>query len=147
MNKILLGGAAAAALMAGSVALAQAAPPVPAPAPAVHSGRHSHMMRMSTRADVQAHVAKMFAKLDLNHDGQVTMAEAEAAHGQHAQANDAQPTMHHRAGFSHLFARADTNKDGVVTRAEFDAASAQMKAHMQHAGMARGGMAGHMFEM
>ncbi|HWC56965.1 MAG TPA: EF-hand domain-containing protein [Sphingomicrobium sp.] len=187
MNKILLGGAAAAALMAGGVALAQTAPPAPAPDPAAHAGRHSHVMRMSTRADVQAHVAKMFAKLDtnhdgfitqdelsaseaqheqkaeqraarfdpskmfdrldLNHDGQVTMAEAEAAHGQHAQANDAQPTMHHRAGFSHLFARADTNKDGVVTRAEFDAASAQMKAHMQHAGMARGGMAGHMFEM
>jgi hypothetical protein len=79
MNKILLGGAAAAALMAGSVALAQAAPPVPAPAPAVHAGRHSHMMRMSTRADVQAHVAKMFAKLDTNHDGTISPDERKQA--------------------------------------------------------------------
>jgi len=183
MNKILLGGAAAAALLAGGVALAQAAPPAPAAQPA----RHSHMMHMSTRADVLAHVAKMFGKLDtnhdgfitqdelnasearheqkaeqravrfdpskmfdkldLNHDGQVTMAEAEAAHSQHAQADGAQPARHHRAGFARMFARADTNKDGVVSRAEFDAAGQQMKAHMEHAGMARGGMAGHMFEM
>lgn len=183
MNKFLLGGAAVAALLAGGVALAQTAPPAPSAQP----DHHAHMMRMSTRADVQSHVAAMFAKLDtnhdgfitrdelsareaqhqqkmeqraarfdpskmfdrldLNHDGQITMAEAEAARSQHAQANAEQPAMHHRAGFTHLFARADTNKDGVVTRAEFDVASQQMKAHMQHAGMARGGMAGHMFEM
>lgn len=183
MNKILLGGAAATVLFAGGVALAQTA----SPTPGAHPARHSHMTRMSTRADVQSHVAAMFAKLDtnhdgfitkdelgaleaqreqkaeqraarfdpskmferldLNHDGQVTMAEAEAAHGQHAPANGDQPAPHRHAGFTHLFARADTNKDGIVTRAEFDSASEQMKAHMQHAGMARGGMAGHMFEM
>jgi Ca2+-binding EF-hand superfamily protein len=186
MNKILLGGAAAAALLAGGVALAQTAPTVAAPTPAPHSARHAHVMRMSTRADVQSHVATMFAKLDtnrdgfitqdelsaseaqhrqkmeqrqahfdpskifdrldLNHDGQITTAEAEAARSQHAQSDAAQPVVRHRGGFTHLFASADANKDGIVTRAEFDAMSQQMKAHMEHAGMARGGMAGHMFE-
>jgi len=182
MTKFLLGGAAALALVAGSAAFAQPAPPVQ-PAP---GGRHGHMMRTETRADIPTHVAKMFARLDtnhdgfitktevdamqaqhsakaeqraerfdpakmfdrldLNHDGQVTRAEAEAAHSQHAVAKGGQPAVAHATGAGRLFDRADANKDGVVTRAEFDTAAAQMKAHMEQAGIHHG-FGGRMFEM
>jgi Ca2+-binding EF-hand superfamily protein len=118
MNKILLGGAAAAALMAGSVALAQAAPPAPVAQP----GHHSHMMRMSTRADVQSHVAKMFAKLDTNHDGFITQDEVSASEAQHAQKAEQRAA---RFDPSKMFDRLDLNHDGQVTMAEAEAAHSQ----------------------
>jgi hypothetical protein len=48
--------------------------------------------------------------------------------------------------FHGLFARADTNKDNVLTRPEFDAMGQQLKARMEHASVARGGMAARMFD-
>jgi Ca2+-binding EF-hand superfamily protein len=182
MNKFLMGGAAAAAILVGGAAFANTAQPAPGAAPA----RPAHAKMPTTRAEVQTHVAAMFAKLDTNrdgfvtkdelsavdaqreqkieqraahfdpskmfgkldgnHDGQITKAEAEAAQSQHATAKGGKPAEAHAAAMGRLFARADTDKNGVITRAEFDAMGQQMKAHMEHAGMRRGAMAGHMFD-
>ena len=182
MEKFLLGGVGAAAILAAGVAYAQTSQPAPA-TPKVHE--RGHRMEPSTRADAQAHAdkmfarldtnhdgfvtddelnarkarrsermekraerfdpSKMFARLDLNHDGKVTQAEAETARSQHVKAKSGQPAEAHATAMGGLFARADTNKDGVITRAEFDATGQQMKQRMEHAGMRRGGMAGHMF--
>jgi Ca2+-binding EF-hand superfamily protein len=185
MKKILLGGAAAAAIVAGGAAFAQTAQPAkPAHAP---GARHAHMMQPTTRAEVQSHLATMFAKLDTNHDGsitkdelnaietkreqkveqraqrfdpskifdridanhdgKITTAEAEAAHNQRANAKGGKPATASATAFGGLFARADTNKDKVITRGEFDTMGQQLKTRMEHAGMARGGMATHMFDM
>src|SRR5690349_14751307 len=45
-----------------------------------------------------------------------------------------------------MFARLDTNHDNVLSRAEFDAVGQQLKARMEHASVARGGMAARMFD-
>lgn len=100
---------------------------------AFHQQRADRMEKRAERFDP----SKMFDRLDANHDGKITQAEAEAAHSQRLAARGGQPAAH-AAGAGHMFDMADTNKDGVVTRAEFDAAAAQMKAHMQRAGMPHG---------
>jgi Ca2+-binding EF-hand superfamily protein len=178
MNKFLLGGAVVT-IVAASAAIAQTQPAAKAMPP------HGYMMQTENRADVAAHVQKMFARLDTNkdgfitkaevdalqaqhadkiekrtehfdpakifdrldanHDGKVTRAEAEAAHSERVAAKDGQPAVAHATGAGHLFDRADANKDGVITRAEFDAAGAQMKAHMEKAGMHHA-FAGGMFD-
>ena len=90
--------------------------------------------------------SKIFARLDANKDGKITKAEADATHSQRASTKGGQPAVAKPTGAGRLFDRADANKDGVVTKAEFDAAGAQMKAHMEKAGMPHGGLAGAMFE-
>ncbi|HEY4070007.1 MAG TPA: EF-hand domain-containing protein [Sphingomicrobium sp.] len=181
MRKLLIGAAAAAAIVAGGAVYAQTVQLVPA-AP---RGHLAHKMQPATRAEFQSHVATTFAKLDANrdgfisedelnarenlreqraekraeqfdpskmfdrmdsnHDGKVTTAEAEAARSQHAKGKPGKPANAHATAIGGLFARADTNKDGVITRGEFDTVGQQMKARMEHAGMRGGGMAGHMF--
>jgi len=171
MRILLLSGIPAAALFATGAAVAQTAAPVQ-PAPPVRVAKNI------TRAEVQARVARQFARLDvnrdgfitqseitaagaqseqkaaqraqmfnpdaifdrldLNHDGKITQAEAEAAHSQHVRTTGGQPAVAHAAAFGGLFARADANHDGVITRAEFDAVGAQLRAHMEHAGLHRG---------
>ena len=182
MSKFLLGGAIAA--IAATAAVAQAAPP------AGHSGQRGHMTQTEARADVAAHVARMFARLDASkdgvvtkaesdaielrreaklkeraakraqsfdpakmfghldadHDGKVTQAEAESARTAHVSGKPGKPAQAHATAMSALFSRGDINKDGAITRAEFDAMASQMHAHMQQAGVRRGG-AGHMFGM
>jgi Ca2+-binding EF-hand superfamily protein len=175
MRILLLSGIAAAAVLATGAAVAQTAQPTPA-APV-------QVAKTITRAEVQARLAKQFARLDanhdgfitqdeitsadaqsaqkaqqraqkfnpdaifdrldLNHDGKITQAEAEAAHSQHVQATG-KPATAHATAFAGLFARADTNRDGVITRAEFDAVGAQLRAHMEHAGL-RHGMGSRLF--
>lgn len=181
MNKYLAGGAATAALLIGMAAIAQTVQPTPA-AP---GSRHARMMQPQTRAQVQARVQAMFAKLDtnhdgfitkdelaaveaqrqqkmeqraerfdpskmfdrldLNHDGKITEAEVEAARSQHAEAKGGQSARAQATSFHGLFARADTNHDGVITRDEFNAIGQQIRARMEKASMARGGMATRMF--
>jgi len=87
--------------------------------------------------------SKMFDRLDSNHDGQLTAAEVNAAPGRRAQALAGQAAPARSSRFARLFGRADANKDGVITRAEFDALGRQMKARMEHASLAHGGMARH----
>lgn len=111
MTKILLSGAAALAIAAGSAAFAQAAPPA-------HPGR-GHIMQTELRTDVPAHVAKMFARLDTNHDGFISKAEVDAMQAQHA-AKAEQRAQKFNA--DKIFDRLDANKDGKVTQAEAEAA-------------------------
>jgi Ca2+-binding EF-hand superfamily protein len=146
MKKLLIGGAVLALAVP---ALAQVAP---ASAPKVQ-----REAKIQTRADVQAKIAKHFARVDANRDGVVTKAEADTAmqalHGKRAEkrANRRE----------HAFERLDTNKDGAINKAEWDAAQAQRQqrvAARDHNGDGRpdrrhpgkGGMGafgGHMFAM
>jgi len=152
MSKLLIGAAAVAALAAGSAVIAQNAPM--APMPMGHAGMASRVM---TRAEVQAHVAQMFARLDANRDGFVTKAEADAMKGQlhDHMGNRFKAPMPGAPGApginpAQAFDRVDANHDGVITRDEF-AAAPHPGMQMMRVRMARGmgGMArmgGKMFE-
>jgi len=143
MKKYLLGGAAAAAILATGAAFAQVAPtpPVMSVAP------QARMAKTQTRADVQAHVQRMFARLDTNRDGFITQNEVQALQTQFAgrmqQRGEpgAQPRDRSKA-----FDRLDANHDGSISRDEFAAAPQRQGWGMRSAGMHRG-FAGHMFEM
>ena len=120
MTKILLGGVAAVSLASAGVLFAQAAPPAQQP----HRGR-GMMMQTELRADVQGHVAKMFAHFDTNKDGFITQAEIDALQSQR------EAKMEKRAAKlapAKMFARLDANKDGKVTQAEVDAMHAARAA-------------------
>jgi hypothetical protein len=143
MNKLLVGGAAAALVLAVGPAAAQPAPPTP---PGVASGTapmtmpmprapHARMMVMSNRAmtrdEVASHVAKMFARLDANHDGFITKSEVEAMHqdmmamhGNLEKHRDRAMAMPSRAA---SFDRLDTNHDGSLSRQEYLAARPQIR--------------------
>lgn len=126
MKTIVLGGAAAAALLAVAPALAQVAPV------AGHAQGKAH-----SRADAAAHVQRMFARLDTNRDGFVVKAEADAARAA-MQQNRAQRRVQRgpRDG-SAAFDRLDANKDGTITRAEFDAMRQQRMARRDRDGDGR----------
>jgi Ca2+-binding EF-hand superfamily protein len=115
MNKFLIAGAAAAIAAA---AHAQQGQPTP------QAGQHqpNFMNKTETRADVSAHVQKMFARLDTNHDGYITKAEIDAMEAQHKE-----KVEQRAAAFdpNKAFDRLDTNHDGKITQAEVDAAHAQ----------------------
>ena len=118
MKKFLIGGVAAAALVIGSVALADTAQPAKAGA----KGHDAHAMKAATRAEVQAHVATAFAKLDANHDGFVTKAEMSAFESPREQRLEKRAE---RFDPAKMFARLDSNKDGKITAAEVEAARSQ----------------------
>ncbi len=125
MKNFYLGGAAAAAILAGA-AIAQPAPaPAPAPgAPQVQVKMH-RMQKTMTRDEVVTHIRDMFAKLDTNNDGFVTREEADAAHQRMAgemREKMAKRMAERGANAGAAFDRLDTNKDGSISRQEFDAA-------------------------
>ena len=66
MKKLLIGGAA---LLASAAAIAQVAP--------VQQVQTGPAAKVHTRAEVQAKIARHFAKLDTNRDGSLTKAEAD----------------------------------------------------------------------
>lgn len=159
MYKLVLGGAAAAALLSTVPAAAQ---PVPPAAPQVQT-RHVPM-RVQTRDEVVQHVRGLFTRLDTNSDGFLTREEANAA--KQAMAGDMRtrfaqrlqggtgPGMPDRGA---MFDRLDTNKDGMITRQEYVSAQPQVQERrmflrreggepgkMRMHGM--GGMHGKMFE-
>ena len=115
MTRYFLIGAAAAAIAGTGAALAQTAP--------TQTPHRGHMMKTETRADVQARIAQYFAKVDANHDGFVTKAEADAAMAQR-QAKFQQRAEKRAERFdpAAIFSRLDANHDGQVTKAEADAA-------------------------
>jgi Ca2+-binding EF-hand superfamily protein len=124
MLKSLFLGAAAAFILAGGAAIAQTAqaPATPqASAPGPH-GRMHHMMKTETRADVNARVARMFARLDTNHDGYITQVEIGALEAEHAQRMEQRAA---RFDPSKFFDRLDLNHDGQITMAEAEAARSQ----------------------
>ncbi|MDL2340073.1 MAG: EF-hand domain-containing protein [Pseudomonadota bacterium] len=120
MYKLLIGGAAAA-----FVALAPATAGTVQP----HPDDHQAMMnKTETRAEVQAHISQMFAKLDANKDGYISTAEMDAM--QAKQAGRMEQKMEQRAAHfdpAKMFAHLDTNKDGKLTKAEVEAARAARK--------------------
>ncbi|HET9814028.1 MAG TPA: calcium-binding protein [Sphingomicrobium sp.] len=116
--------------MAIAPALAQTAPAAKAP--------HPHAAKTQTRADVQAHVGRMFARVDANRDGFITTAEIDAAQAQRATKRAERRAARDPAK---RFDRIDANKDGAISRAEF--AAAPQRAH-RRAGKAGHGMAGRM---
>ena len=146
MKTIVLGGAAAAALIALAPAFAQVAP-----APG-HAPGHA-MGKAHSRAEAAAHVQQMFARLDSNRDGFVVKAEADAAHATMRQRHGERRAQRGPRDGSQAFERLDANKDGAISRAEFDAMRQQRLARRDRDGDGRpdarrmgmgrkGGMAG-----
>ncbi|WP_310469020.1 calcium-binding protein [Sphingomonas sp.] len=154
MHKLLIGGAAAAALLALAPALAQ----TPAPAAAAPHAHHGMMMKTHSRTDVAAHVQTMFARVDGNRDGAITKAEAEAVRGMRHDKRAERRSERRGERHAQAFDRIDTNRDGSIARAEWDAHAAQRQQRMgmRHEGegkrggmrgMGMGGLGGRMFEM
>lgn len=124
MNKILVFGSAAAAIFVCSGVAAQAAPAQEA-GPAAPGPAHQHNMQPVTRAEVEARVARSFAKLDTNHDGFITKDEVRALDAKR------EAKMEERAQRfdpSKIFDRLDLNHDGQITVAEAEAARSQHAA-------------------
>jgi Ca2+-binding EF-hand superfamily protein len=122
MKEFVPGGLLFAALFT-SVAIAQTTPTTASLPKAPHA-RRSYFNSDQPRSDVAAHVAKMFAKLDLNHDGFITADELAASKAKFEdQMSKRAPKRIEKA-----FDRLDTNRDGQITRAEIDAAQASKKS-------------------
>lgn len=160
MNKLLLGVAAAAAVLATAPAFAQPAPPPPgvaqgtapmmAPIPPLPPRFNVQTFRMpmksETRDDVVAHVREMFGQLDANKDGFVTREEVDSAHQRMAgEFRDkfakglAMPGDFPKPDRGAMFDRLDTNKDGVISRDEFMAGKPDIRE--QHVFVMRNGEA------
>ena len=112
MKQTILG----AALLAGLAAFPAAAQPPAAPVPPREA-------RTVTRADFEQRLHARFAKLDVNRDGFVDRAEAEARMGRKrgpaGAAADGQRPRHMRMDPNAMFDRLDANHDGTITKAEF----------------------------
>ncbi len=124
MKKLLIG---AAALSLATPAIAQVAPSAPAP-----QAQRPVAAKAHSRADMQAHVAQMFARLDSDRDGFITKAEVGTATA--SMRTQAGERMRQRGGAGaaagaegDAFAQIDTNNDGSISRSEFEAGRAQRK--------------------
>ena len=129
MKKFVPGGAAVAALFALAPLAAQPANPASPPAKPAHP-RPSAFNKPQTRADVPAHVKRIFAALDLNHDGFVTRDEvaASAARFEDRMSKSAPKRA------ARMFDRMDSDHDGKVTLAEVEATrSARLAARGKQA--------------
>lgn len=111
MNKLVLGGAAAALALAVIPAFAQTAVPAKV-APKAH---------VQTRAEVASHVQAMFAKLDSDRNGWLTKAETDAARDEVRKGRVAQVAERRAV---HSFGQIDRDGNGSISRAEFDSAHA-----------------------
>ena len=121
MKKILI---ATAALMAGTVALAQTPPPAP-PAPAAPMA-HPMADKVMTRAETVAKVREHFGRMDSDKNGSITKEEIAQGHekmaahfkdgpgGQHRMMHDGP-----RGDPNAAFDRLDANRDGAISRDEF----------------------------
>jgi Ca2+-binding EF-hand superfamily protein len=144
MIKVLLGGTAAATVLAFAPAMAQPAPPPPpgvsqgtAVAPMAAPRIHTEVMRMpmmpETRDAVVAHVREMFSKMDANHDGFVTREEADSGHREMAGKMHAIFTKKFAEGDfpkpdrGAMFDKLDANHDGVISRQEYMAAKPDIR--------------------
>jgi len=126
MKKVLI---SAAALMAGTAALAQTAPVAPAPAAPM---AHPMADKVMTRTEVVATVREHFTQLDTDKDGAITTAEAAKVRGKSAEhrkeMGGAPGGSWHGAPMGDpnaAFDRLDSNKDGSISRDEFAAGREQ----------------------
>jgi Ca2+-binding EF-hand superfamily protein len=119
MSKFVSGGAILAALFISAAATAQTSA-TNASAPKVSHARSSFFNSNQARADVPAHVQKMFAQLDLNHDGFVTRDEIAVGQARF----DERMAKSTPIRVSKMFDRLDSNHDGQITNAEVEAARA-----------------------
>jgi hypothetical protein len=133
MTRIVLFGAAVAALTA-TAAFAQ---PAPAPQPAPQAAPQPAPGPM-TRAQMQQMTQQRFAEADANHDGAITQDEmlAAGADAQRAASTMQRMDANHdgKLSLDELTARqlaafdaADANHDGIVTPEERAAAMARMQ--------------------
>ncbi len=134
MTKLLLGGVAAAAIVAIAPATAQPAPPPPPAAPQVEVQTMRMPMRAQTRDEVVQHVREMFTRLDTNRDGFVTRQESDAA--KQGMSGDRRARFAQRLAErgepdrGAAFDRIDANRDGMITRQEFLAAKPQVRTRV-----------------
>ena len=119
MKEFISGGVCLAALFTAAAAIAQPAP-TPTSLPTAPHARRSFFNSDQPRSGVAAHVAKMFAQLDLNHDGFITADELAASKAKFEdRLSKSAPKRTEKA-----FNRLDTNHDGQITLAEAEAARA-----------------------
>jgi hypothetical protein len=124
MRKFLI---PAAALLAGTAALAQttqtAPAPVAPPAPPAPAAPMAHPMadRVMTRDEVVAMVRDHFGRMDTNKDGAITTEEMAQGHAKMAgHMKEWHGGGPHAMGDPNaVFDRLDTNKDGSISREEF----------------------------
>lgn len=121
MKSFLIRGAAAAAILVGSAAFAATTETAPTAKPA-QPARHARAAQPITRADIEARIAKVFARLDTNHDGVITESELNAI-----DSDREQKIQQRAANFdpSKVFDRLDLNHDGKITVAEAQSARDQ----------------------
>lgn len=121
MKKAILVGVAAVALLAGPAS----SQPQRGAGPAMD------------RAQVEARVSAMFARVDANRDGFITQSEADAARTA-ARAQRQERRAERRAA---MFARIDADGNGSISREEFTAPrAAGDRAERRDRGFARRGM-------
>lgn len=96
MKKTLIAGAALAAMLTGSIAIAQ-------PAPGQMRGPDANRDGIITQDEVRAQAQKMFARMDVNKDGKIDKADREARQAER-------------------FKKLDTDGSGEVSLAEMTAA-------------------------
>lgn len=105
------------------------------------SGHHGRIMQDMTRAQAQQQADAMFQRIDLNHDGVITRAEAEQAAQQYGGGAKLERMIERVFGSAQSvtlqqfeaqqlarFDRDDLNHDGIVTGAERQQARAALKA-------------------
>lgn len=121
MKSFLIRGVAAAAILVAGAAFAGTTETAPA-AKSAQPARHARVAQPITRADIQARIAKTFAKLDTNHDGVISKSELNAINS-----NREQKMEQRAANFdpSKIFDRLDLNHDGKITVAEAQSARGQ----------------------
>jgi Ca2+-binding EF-hand superfamily protein len=115
MSKFVPGAALVSALFA-SAAIGQTSPTTSL-SPKAAQTRHSFFTSNQARADVPAHVARLFNHLDVNHDGFVARDEIASSQAQF----DERLSKSRAKRAAGMFDRLDANHDGQITRAEFDA--------------------------
>lgn len=108
------------ALISGAAAVAQTASTDTPSKPKTSHTRRSFFTSNQARADVPAHVERLFKQLDLNQDGFVTRDEIAAAQAKF----DERTAKSAPERIAKAFDRLDTNHDGKITRDELEAARA-----------------------
>ena len=142
MKKFLL---AAAAVIATPL-IAQTMPAPAAPHMMMGGGMHD---RTQLRTEVAAHVQKMFAMMDANHDGVIDQAELAARGGKWGGKGGAAHEGHKPMDRGAKFDKIDSNKDGSISRDEFASHHEGMGKMGGHHGVGghQGGMMARMFGM